>query len=168
MFDENGIPQDRWTFIGMTKFYDHTRPGNMSTLSDRSYPVIRLGELYLIRAEARIRSTAKRDLKGAADDINKLRERAINKKKPEYIDAMTVSESDMTLDFILDERARELFGEWQRRLDLKRFGKLIERVKAHNPDARNNIKDYHVVRPIPQTQFDGMPDFETLGQNEGY
>lgn len=38
----------------MTKFYDHTRPGNMSKLSDRSYPVIRLGELYLIRAEARI------------------------------------------------------------------------------------------------------------------
>ena len=63
MFDADGIPQDRWTFIGMTKFYDHTRPGNMSELSDRSYPVIRLGELYLIRAEARIRSTTNQDLK---------------------------------------------------------------------------------------------------------
>ena len=81
---------------------------------------------------------------------------------------MAVAEADMTLDFILDERARELFGEWQRRLDLKRFGKLVERVKAHNPDAKNNIRDHHVVRPIPQTQFDGMPDWRTLGQNEGY
>ncbi len=168
MFNEEGIPQDRWTFIGMTKFYDHTRPGNMSQLSDRSYPVIRLGELYLIRAEARIRSVENRDLKGAAEDIRALRRRAINPAKPEYAEAMAVAEADMTLDFILDERARELFGEWQRRLDLKRFGKLVERVKANNPDAKNNIRDFHIVRPIPQTQFDGMPDWRTLGQNEGY
>ena len=168
MFDADGIPQDRWTFIGMTKFYDHTRPGNMSKLSDRSYPVIRLGELYLIRAEARIRSTENRDLKGAAEDITQLRKRAVNHEKPEYEEAMKVTEEDMTLDFILEERARELFGEWQRRLDLKRFGRLIDQVRIYNPDAKDNIKEYHVVRPIPQTQFDGMPDWTTLGQNEGY
>ncbi len=157
-----------WTFIGMTKFYDHTRPGNMSELSDRSYPVIRLGELYLIRAEARIRSTTNQDLKGAAEDITELRKRAVNHEKPEYEEAMKVTEEDMTLDFILEERARELFGEWQRRLDLKRFGRLIDQVRIYNPDAKDNIKEYHVVRPIPQTQFDGMPDWTTLGQNEGY
>ena len=168
MFDADGIPQDRWTFIGMTKFYDHTRPGNMSELSDRSYPVIRLGELYLIRAEARIRSTTNQDLKGAAEDITELRKRAVNHEKPEYEEAMKVTEEDMTLDFILEERARELFGEWQRRLDLKRFGRLIDQVRIYNPDAKDNIKEYHVVRPIPQTQFDGMPDWTTLGQNEGY
>lgn len=168
MFDADGIPQDRWTFIGMTKFYDHTRPGNMSELSDRSYPVIRLGELYLIRAEVRIRSTTNQDLKGAAEDITELRKRAVNHEKPEYEEAMKVTEEDMTLDFILEERARELFGEWQRRLDLKRFGRLIDQVRIYNPDAKDNIKEYHVVRPIPQTQFDGMPDWTTLGQNEGY
>ena len=57
---------------------------------------------------------------------------------------MTVTEEDMTVDFILEERARELAGEWQRRLDLKRLGKLIERVKLYNPDAVDNIQDYHV------------------------
>lgn len=59
-------------------------------------------------------------------------------------------------------------GKWQRRLDLKRFGRLIDQVRIYNPDAKDNIKEYHVVRPIPQTQFDGMPDWTTLGQNEGY
>lgn len=173
MYDAKGIPQDRWTFIGMTKFYDHTRPGNMSTLSDRSYPVIRLGELYLIRAEANIRR-ANPDLKAAAKDIMTLRERAIRQDSEDseqneaWREAMTVTEEDMTVDFILEERARELAGEWQRRLDLKRLGKLVERVKLYNPDAVDNIQDYHVVRPIPQSQFDGMPDWTTLGQNEGY
>jgi hypothetical protein len=168
MFNAEGIPQDRWTFIGMTKFYDHSRPGNMSEVSDRSYPVMRLGELYLIRAEARIRSTGNRDLAGAAADITALRRRAINPANPEAARILAVSEADMTLDFILEERARELFGEWQRRFDLIRFGKFIDQVKTYNPDAKPNIQDYHVVRPIPQTQFDGMPDWTTLGQNEGY
>jgi hypothetical protein len=168
LFNAEGIPQDRWTFIGMKKFYDSSRPGDMADVSDRSFPVMRLGELYLIRAEARIRSTANRDLAGAAADITELRRRAVNPGKSEYADAMKVTENDMTLDFILEERARELFGEWQRRFDLKRFGRLIDQVRAFNPDAKNNIKDYHVVRPIPQTQFDGMPDWTTLGQNEGY
>ena len=81
---------------------------------------------------------------------------------------MKVTEEDMTLDFILEERARELFGEWQRRLDLKRFGRLIDQVRIYNPDAKDHIKEYHVVRPIPQPQFDGMPDWTTLRQNEGY
>lgn len=172
MYDEDGIPKDRWTFIGMTKFYDHTRPGNMSTLSDRSYPVIRLGELYLIRAEANIRK-ANPDLKAAVDDIMELRERAIRKdgteeQNAEWRSRMTVTEADMDVDFILEERARELAGEWQRWLDLKRLGKLEERVKLYNPDAAPNFKPYHAYRPIPQSQFDGMPDWTTLGQNEGY
>lgn len=81
---------------------------------------------------------------------------------------MALSETDMTLDFILEERARELGGEWQRWLDLKRLGKLVEHVKMFNPDAADNIKEYHILRPIPQVQFDGMQDWTTLGQNEGY
>lgn len=164
MYDEKGIPLDRATFIGMTKFYDHTRSGNMSDISDRTYPVIRLGELYLIRAEARIRGT-KKDLKGALADIQAIRTRAI---RLGYEAEMALSEKDMTIDFILDERARELAGEWQRWFDLKRLGKLVERVRLHNPDAADYIKDFHVNRPIPQVQFDGMPDWTTLGQNEGY
>lgn len=164
MYDKNGVPTDSKTFIGMTKFYDHTRPGDVSTNSDRNYPVIRLAELYLIRAEANIRS-ANPDLKAATDDITELRKRAT---RIGYEAEMAVSESDMTIDFILEERARELGGEWQRWLDLKRLGKLIEHVKAFNPEAAGNIKDYHVLRPVPQVQFDGMIDWTTLGQNDGY
>lgn len=173
MYDASGIPQDRWTFIGMTKFYDHTRPGNMSTLSDRSYPVMRLAELYLIRAEANIRKESP-DLQAAAEDIMAIRERAIrqNSSDPaqneEWRREMTVTAEDMTVDFILEERARELAGEWQRRFDLKRLGKLEERVKLYNPDAAPYYQSYHELRPIPQSQFDGMPDWTTLGQNPGY
>lgn len=165
LYDSKGVPTDRKTFIGMTKFDDNTRPGDMSTNSDRNYPVLRLAEMYLIRAEAKIRSTTKPDLKGAAQDIMAIRQRAI---KSGHEKEMTVTEKDMTVDFILDERGRELAGEFQRRLDLKRLGKLVEHVKLYNPDAAANIKEYHKVCPIPQTQFDGMPDWTTLGQNEGY
>lgn len=165
LYDSKGCPTDRKTFIGMTKFYDQTRPGDMSTNSDRNYPVLRLAELYLIRAEAKIRSTGKQDLKGAAEDIRAIRKRAT---KAGFEKEMEVSEKDMTVDFILNERGRELAGEWQRWFDLKRLGKLVEHVKLYNPDAASNIKEYHKVRPIPQTQFDGMSDWTTLGQNEGY
>ena len=74
----------------------------------------------------------------------------------------------MTVDFILYERGRELAGEFQRWFDLKRLGKLVDHIKLCNPDAAGNIKDFHNVRPIPQTQFDGMPDWTTLVQNDGY
>lgn len=164
MYDVKGVPTDRKTFIGLKKFDDHTRPGDMSTNSDRNYPVIRLAELYLIRAEARIRKDNP-DLTGAAKDITEIRKRTI---RSGFEKEMSVSAQDMNVDFILDERARELGGEWQRWFDLKRLNKLVEHVKAYNPDAADNIKDFHINRPIPQTQFDGMPDWTTLGQNEGY
>lgn len=70
--------------------------------------------------------------------------------------------------FILDERARELGGEQQRWFDLKRTGKLLERVKAYNPDAKVNIKEHHLLRPIPQTQLDAIINKEEFGQNAGY
>ena len=165
LYDAKGIPTDRKTFIGMTKFDDQTRPGDMSTNSDRNYPVLRLAEMYLIRAEAKIRSTTKKDLQGAARDIMTIRSRAT---KSGHEKEMEVTEKDMTVDFILDERGRELAGEFQRWFDLKRLGKLVDHIKLYNPDAAGNIKDFHKVRPIPQTQFDGMPDWTTLGQNDGY
>ena len=82
---------------------------------------------------------------------------------------MQITVADLNIDFILDERARELSGEYLRWTDLTRTGKLLERVKKYNPVATTLIKDYHVLRPIPQTQID-----RTLGgatnfpQNAGY
>jgi len=164
MYDENGVPKDRFTFVGLKKFDDHTRPNGMSTLSSRNYPVIRLAEMYLIRAEANIRKSSP-DREAAAKDINELRKRII---APGYESEMTVSADDMNIDFILNERARELGGEHQRWFDLKRTGTLLNRVIANNPDAAPNIQSHHLIRPIPQAQFDGMPDPSTLGQNPNY
>lgn len=60
----------------------------------------------------------------------------------------------LTRNAILDERTRELTGESMWWFDLKRTGTLLERVRTYNPDAKANLKDFHVLRPIPQTQID--------------
>jgi hypothetical protein len=80
--------------------------------------------------------------------------------------AMQITAADVNLDFLLDERAREMYGEHARWFDLTRTGKLVERVRLHNPQGADNIQDYHNVRPIGQDQID-----RTLGgypQNPGY
>lgn len=92
----------------------------------------------------------------------------INPSDIESIEVLKVSANDMNIDFILDERARELVGEQLRWFDLKRTGKLVEYVKRWNPDAKDNIKDYHILRPIPQTQLDAISNKTDFLQNAGY
>lgn len=106
--------------------------------------IYRLGETYLLRAEAYLR---KGDLAMAAEDINALRRRA---------QSSLVSAGDMTIDFLLDERARELIAEEPRRRTLMRMGKLVERVKKYNmkEETRNSIADKHELYPIPQSAID--------------
>jgi len=86
------------------------------------------------------------------------------------------SEYDRMLCLVLDERTRELCGEWLRWEDLSRTKTLVARVRAYNPDAAPNIKDYHILRPIPQTFLDGVykdgrpltADEKATLQNPGY
>jgi len=91
------------------------------TFSDVDFPVFRLSEMYLIYAEATLRggATSGGNLTTAKDYINKIRERAYGSATQGQINA-----SDLTLQFILDERGRELYWEGHRRTDLIRYGLL--------------------------------------------
>ncbi len=139
----------------VTKFdyYDEKEPeGNWS---DKDIYMFRLAETYLIKAEALYRKNLPDQ---AAQAINIVRARA---------GASMVTGADIDIDFILDERSRELFGEVPRRIDLTRTGKLLERARLYNPNASPNIQDHHVLMPIPQHAIDRNSGNE-LKQNDGY
>jgi hypothetical protein len=80
------------------------------------------------------------------------------------------SPDDIDLDFILDERAREFVGEHKRWNDLKRTQTLVSRVQMYSGTqaARDNIRDYHMLRPIPQAELDAISNSAEFGQNPGY
>jgi hypothetical protein len=144
------------------KFYDPTRPNSNYQSSARDAQVIRLAEMYLIAAEAEMYLGNTNE---AAEYINNVRRRAA---KPGKETSMEITVADVNIDFILDERAREFGGEQFRWFDIKRTGKLLERVQAHNHDAASNIASYHLVRPIPQSQLDAVTNKNDFKQNPGY
>jgi hypothetical protein len=147
---------EQWLYPVTQKFhfpYNDADPNYSETRHDRYN--IRLAETYLILAEAQF-NQGKLDL--AAQNINVVRERA---------NATPVSSSDITLEFILDERARELFAEYPRRFTLLRTGTFIERVKELNPEASPNLQEYHKLFPIPLEIIDTNVDAE-FPQNSGY
>jgi hypothetical protein len=126
------------------------------------YPMFRLGDAYLMYAEAALRGGGG-DLTTATSYINALRQRAYGNTSG------NISQSDLTLDFILDERARELYWEGTRRTDLIRFGKFTNSsylwpFKGGVQDG-TGVGDYRVLFPIPVSDITVNPN---LHQNPGY
>ena len=81
-----------------------------------------------------------------------------------------VAAGDMTVEWILEERARELCGEWLRWFDLKRTGKLVSYIRQHNPawDGNDVVDEHNNLWPIPNTFLDKLQNAEEFGQNPGY
>lgn len=162
VYNANGIPRQRKFYASLSKFKDSTRTSVPEAQSARDVFLIRLAEMYLIAAEAKMKLN---DAAAAATLINVIRTRAA---LPGQTAAMQVDASQITLDFILDERARELGGEQLRWFDLKRTNQLQARIQAMNPDASQYFKPYHVLRPIPQAQIDAVTNKDEFKQNPEY
>jgi hypothetical protein len=149
------------SFPGIKKFLDNVYDPAYPTLdiSNRDCIVLRLAEMYLIKAECQLYTESGAT---AMATINQLRTvRAITGK-----DNTLSGTAD--LETILQERAIELCGEYQRWFDLKRTKTLVAKVKAYNAQAAKNIKDYHLLRPIPQAQMDAITNPMEFLQNTGY
>lgn len=138
------------------RFDDPARSGG--GYNHKDIYAMRLAETYLLRAEAYV-GLGNKNL--AAADINAIRTRA---------NATPVAAANVDIDYILDERAREVYGEEWRHITLRRTGKLLERVRKYcnNPlYPACNIQDYNVLFPIPQSVIDLNID-AVMEQNPGY
>lgn len=153
-----------WATIIVKKFDDPTSlfgaNGDNGRTSNRDVVIARLADAYLVAAEAYL---------GAGDATTGLARLNVVRARANVADA-TAGEFD--LDYILDERGRELLGEYHRWFDLKRTGKLVERASAHHmyvetSNFSGNGGNLKILRPIPQEAIDlnQNMDFE---QNPAY
>jgi starch-binding outer membrane protein, SusD/RagB family len=143
--------------------YNDTKRANLNFPSIRPVIAYRLAETYLVAAEAAFRTG---NMPDAVTWINTIRTRAAYPTGDAV--AMQITAANINIDFILDERTRELCGELMRWLDLVRTGKLIERVRLHNSEAAPNIQAKHILRPIPQAQIDAVVTGPPYPQNPGW
>jgi starch-binding outer membrane protein, SusD/RagB family len=152
-------------FAHISKFIDPLRPSIQWMEGSRDWFVFRLADTYLLRAEARMKQA---NNTGAAADINVVRTRAA---WPGREAAMQITAAQVTTNFLLDERARELDAEQCRFYDLTRMltpQQFVDRIKLYNPQAAPNVKIHHVLRPIPQMQIDRTLPAGSYPQNCGY
>jgi len=147
----------------VTKYINKKADGSAAQrndIPDIDFPMFRLTDAYLMYAEATLRGATSGDINTALGYINQIRGRA---------NAQTITLPQLTLDFILDERGRELFWECHRRTDLIRFGKFSGGSKiwqwkggSVNGNATESFRD---LMPIPARNIQANP---TLKQNPGY
>ncbi|MDT0686975.1 RagB/SusD family nutrient uptake outer membrane protein [Autumnicola psychrophila] len=152
-------PSSDFSTIPVRKFDDPTSPFGAGT-STRDIILSRLAETYLIAAEAYLQAG---DAATGLMRLNEVRERA--GVEPAVL-------ADFDIDFILDERARELLGEYHRWFDLKRTGTLVERAAAYHylieeGNFVGNGGELKILRPIPQSAID-LNQNQDFPQNPAY
>lgn len=166
--------QSNTIFPAVKKFDDPFRAAaNFNDPSTRPVVIWRFSDVYLLAAEAAFKGGG--TMQQAADMINVVRKRAAFRTSyPSGVTqasaeaAVTITAAQVTLDFILDERTREFYGEWMRWWDLVRTQSLVRRTTEWNPEAAPYIQPYHVLRPIPQDQIDRVTEGPAFPQNMGY
>jgi hypothetical protein len=153
--------------IAVTKFRNVTSKGvagSSLSYADVDMPIFRLPEMYLIYAEAVLRGASGGDVTTAVGYINDLRKRAYSGTANGNIAA-----SDLTLDFVLDERGRELFWEGFRRTDLVRYGRFVENSYLWpfkgGVKTGTGVSAYRTIYPLPVSDLNVNPN---LIQNKGY
>jgi len=131
-----------------------------SLFSSTDFPLFRLADAYLMYAECAVRGASGADLNTALQYVNDVRSRS---------NASTISQSELTLQFIIDERARELNLEGHRRTDLIRFGMFTggSYLWPWKGGIQNgvSIPDSYRLFPIPSTALQANPN---LTQNPGF
>ena len=163
--------------LGPYRTDNGTGAGQPNAGSTRPYNIAKFSELYLIAAEAAVKGATTKPDKSARELVNVLRDRAgkwtfsnaENEEMDEDYGSQLTAETPATIDinFILDERSREFYGEGYRWFDLVRTQKWNEYADSYeicgdNKGDRNivtytrTIKPGHYLRPIPQGQLDGM------------
>lgn len=159
------------------RVWDHDENGTiLLTEANGQYyyadvPVMRYAEMPLIAAECYI---ALGQQAQAASIINQEIRNARVVKAGHSLSEAQVTASDMTIDWIMEERARELCGEWLRWFDMKRVyspqGKFASTIVGRNPSMTGDdcMQEYHALRPIPNTFLDKLTNAEEFGQNPGY
>jgi len=155
----------------ITKYRNKTRTGAPAPHADPAgnwtdidFPLFRFAEIYLIYAEAVLRGGTGGSTSTALDYINLLRTRAGNGST-----AGNITAGDLTLDFILDERGRELYFEAARRTDLIRFDKFTTSnylwAWKGGVEGGTAVDAKYNIFPLPSTDLTANP---TLVQNPGY
>lgn len=154
--------------IGVTKFKNVTSTGGAApnahaTFVSTDFPMFRLGDAYLMYAEAVVRGGTGGDITTAVGYVNALRQRAYGDNSG------NIAAADLTLNFLLDERGRELYWEGHRRTDLIRFGQFTNGTYVWewkgNLKAGTATASYRDLYPIPVNDLNANPN---LKQNTGY
>ena len=133
--------------------------------ANTDFPVFRLADVYLMLAEAVVRGGQGATISEALGYVNQIRHRAFSS------DAGNIGASDLTLDFLCQERLREMYMECIRRTDLIRFGKY---TAGYSWQWKGNVEDGTDVDskfrflPIPEAEYSVNPEMQTINNELGY